>query len=35
MPELEDELDDALALVRRAYHGELVVAEDGLRIRAG
>ncbi|MDQ2760666.1 MAG: hypothetical protein M3Y17_09630 [Actinomycetota bacterium] len=32
MPELENELDDALELVRRAYPRELVVAEDLMRV---
>ncbi len=27
-PELEDELDDAIALVRESYHGDIVVARD-------
>jgi ribonuclease BN (tRNA processing enzyme) len=33
MPALENELDDALTQVRLAYDGELIVAEDLMRIR--
>ena len=32
MPEHEDELEASLALVAQAYDGEVVVAEDGLRL---
>lgn len=32
MPDLEDELEDAIAQVRRAYAGELMVAEDLMRL---
>lgn len=32
MPELEDEVDAALAEVRRSYTGELVVASELLRV---
>jgi len=35
MPELEDELDDAVRLVREAYDGEIVVARDLLSLRVG
>lgn len=32
MPELEDQLDAAVELVRTSHDGEIVVAHDGLRI---
>lgn len=35
MPELEDEIDDAVAIVRAAYRGEIVVARDLLTVEAG
>lgn len=35
MPELEDEIGPALALVRARYGGEVEVAEDLLRLRLG
>lgn len=34
MPELEDELDEALTFVAEAYDGEIVVARDLLRVTA-